>query len=320
MEFTVHRDTDDRYMPQRHENWQLAQDTIGVARLRPLNGNHKERLPDFFIVGAAKSATTWLTVCLATHPSVFLPMHEPHYFSVKYDPRDPVPQSYSRLFAPAKSSQCIGENSNTYMIDPGVPARIYSLIPNARIIACLRNPVDRAYSDYCMHYRTGRVSSDISKYLDPEHSVKPLFLEAGLYYLHLTRYMQHFTADQLLVCLHEDIATEPCGVLTSAAEFLGISNGEQHLHVSTRVNASSQGDVPVWIRKAMSRVPCSQVAMSLFRRAGLSSQVRNVLRRPVTYPPLPSKLQDRMKEYFRDDVEQLSNLIRRDLTAWGSHK
>jgi hypothetical protein len=106
------------------------------------------RLPDFVIIGATKSATTWLSSNLSAHPRVFLPSPELHYFSRHYDKGE---EWYRSHFADARDGQLIGEKSASYLPDAQTPHRLHRLLPKARLIAQLRNPIERAYSDYCMH-------------------------------------------------------------------------------------------------------------------------------------------------------------------------
>ncbi|MDH3665210.1 MAG: sulfotransferase domain-containing protein, partial [Alphaproteobacteria bacterium] len=117
-----------------------------------------ERRPDFIIIGATKSATTWLQRCLQQHPQIFMPMSELHYFSRCYDRGDAW---YQAQFAGAAPGQLIGEKSNSYFDEPPAETRLKGYAPSARLIAQLRNPIDRAYSDYCMLLRRGEVDRDI---------------------------------------------------------------------------------------------------------------------------------------------------------------
>ena len=128
------------------------------------------RLPDFVIIGAAKAATTWLSYNLSAHPEVLLPSQELHYFSRFHGKSQ---DWYRAHFRDAQETQLIGEKSASYLADPATPLRLHGLMPRAKLIAQLRNPIERAYSDYCMHYRRGEVSRDIARYLDPERTPIP---------------------------------------------------------------------------------------------------------------------------------------------------
>src|SRR5947209_2632070 len=123
-------------------------------------------LPTFLIIGAMKSGTTALYHALRQHPDIWMsPEKEPHFFAFEDQeipyagPRDRYIlesmtvrdiAAYRRLFEPGAAKAAAGEASVMYLYLPHVPPRVKERVPTARLIALLRNPVDRAYSSY-MH-------------------------------------------------------------------------------------------------------------------------------------------------------------------------
>jgi hypothetical protein len=101
-----------------------------------------EQLPSFIIIGAPKAATSWLTSNLRASRQVFMPKAELHYFNRNFGSG---PAWYRAQFSGARENQIIGEKSASYLASPEVPERLKSLLPNARLIVQLRNPVERAY-------------------------------------------------------------------------------------------------------------------------------------------------------------------------------
>src|SRR3546814_11645017 len=90
----------------------------------------------------------------------------------------------------------LGEKSADYLAHPDAPARLAAVLPRARLVVQLRNPVDRAYSDYKMLFRRGTVTKRPDHYLDvlpPDH---PRFLEVGLYAMHRSSCSDPFAAEQ----------------------------------------------------------------------------------------------------------------------------
>ncbi|HEX6473777.1 MAG TPA: sulfotransferase, partial [Candidatus Limnocylindria bacterium] len=130
------------------------------------------RLPNFLVIGAAKSGTTALWSLLRQHPQVFMPaLKEPHHFA--FDADQPAPQfrgpganlhrdavtgtdAYRALFADAGEALAVGEASATYLYVAASVERIRAAIPDARLVAILRQPADRAYSSYLHLKRQGR--------------------------------------------------------------------------------------------------------------------------------------------------------------------
>ena len=179
----------------------------------------RSSLPDFIIIGATKSATTWLTYNLRAHQQIFMPTSELHYFSRCFDRGE---DWYRAHFAAARAGQLVGEKSASYLPHPQAPRRLHDLLPRARLLAQLRDPVQRAYSDYCMHYRRGEVSKDIERYLDPARTPIPRLLEDGFYHRHLTSFLSVFPADHLKVVLYDDIRERPHQVFREVCEYLRI--------------------------------------------------------------------------------------------------
>ena len=132
---------------------------------------------DFLIIGAAKSATTWLQRSLQADPAICMPDPELHFFSREFHRGN---DWYFAQFPSHDVHQLVGEKSNSYLDCPQASPRIYSALPQAKLVAQLRNPVERAYSDYCMLYRRGEVGRDIELYLDPSNAVDSRFLAGGL--------------------------------------------------------------------------------------------------------------------------------------------
>ena len=161
---------------------------------------------DFLIIGAAKSATTWLQQSLQADPAVCMPDPELHYFSRFHDRGD---DWYFSQFPEIQAGQLVGEKSNSYLDTPSAPQRVHDLLPHVRLIVQLRNPVERAYSDYCMLYRRGEVGRDIDSYLDAGTGSLGRFLVGGLYCAQLQAYLDLYPKDRLLVLFFEEMVSIP---------------------------------------------------------------------------------------------------------------
>ena len=111
-------------------------------------------MPNFLICGAGKSATSWLHLCLPQHPDVYVPLEkELHYFTHNLDKGSSWYQSFFRYH---KGESAIGEISPSYMNYDTATQRIFDFDPTIRLVFILRNPVERAYSEYCMHLHEGK--------------------------------------------------------------------------------------------------------------------------------------------------------------------
>lgn len=275
-----------------------------------MNGNRTGPLPDFIIVGAAKAATTWVHNQLLVHPDVFLPGPEPHFFSRQYERGEAW---YRAWFEAAAEEQTVGEKSADYLASPYAAERIFRMIPSARIIVQLRNPIERAYSDYCMFYRRGAVNGRIDRYLGSLASPEPRFLNDSLYYRHLSRFLQWFPASQIKVILHDDIRERPEDVVTEVTAFLGLQQLQPPIPLVPQVNAKDAPMLPLALRRTLA--PAKNLVAPL-RPHRWFQAIRGTLASQVVYPPLSSELRDTMRDYFAGDIENLGRLLGRDLSHW----
>ena len=285
-------------------------------------------LPTFLIVGAAKAGTTALYWYLAEHPDVFMSqVKEANYFAygldeqgrlVYGDPdvhRFPVKSlgDYQALFAGAGAAAAVGEASPIYLECPQAPGRIKELIPGVRIICSLRQPVERAYSDYLMYLRRrGRRFDPARELTAAAEWARPdsRWMQVGRYHAQLARYFEAFPRDRIHVQLIDDFKPTPLGAVQDVYRFLGID--------PTFV---PDFDTP----HAPGGMPASTLLEGVFTSGTLLSMVKpwvplraaNWIRRLRTRnmrrpPPLPPALRRELTAPFRDDIVRTSQLIGRD--------
>ena len=195
--------------------------------------------PNFYVVGAAKCGTTSVWAYLRKHPQVFLPkMKDPSYFISA--PRRPGPdhcvgnlEAYQSLYRGAKGYKAIGDTTTGYLFDRNVPGRIHEVCPHARIVILLRDPVARAYSNYYMFERYGverlpffeAVQRDHSKAIETNNfgALFPqLYVELGLYYEQVLRYIETFGREQVGIFLFEDMQKDTRKVMSSICCHIGV--------------------------------------------------------------------------------------------------
>ena len=268
------------------------------------------RLPHFVIIGAVKGATTWIHNQLQDNPAIYLPAPEPHFFSQEHAQGL---DHYRRFFDGARPDQILGEKSADYLAHPDAPARLAAALPEARLVVQLRNPVDRAYSDYKMLFRRGTVTKGPEHYLDGRPNDQPRFLEDGLYAQHLRRWLAHFDAEQIKILLFEDVKAAPEASVAIVSDHIGVPR-----HYSTQVgsdprNDSSERFLPLPVRTALA--PLKEAVRPL-RGKAMFERVRGVFARQIAYPPLPAALRQRMVDYYARDIADLEELIGRDLSHW----
>jgi len=295
--------------------------------------------PNLFIVGAQKSGTSALAGWLGQHPQAYISFpKEPGFLAFGengypykdgYGNEAPASQyvvnsepAYLALFANATPGQTvIGEASTWYFAIPGMARRIKSYNPDAKLVVILRNPVERAYSAWC-HAR--------SDMLEPcEKFSTALAMEArrgevefllryrrmGLYSQALAEYQAAFPSRQLLVLFYEDLRANPADTWRQLCDFLGI-DARQAPVFEHRYNRSGQ--------------PRHRFLHRLLRSHRLKRLVRPVLPHKFAlrlkqqvdgvnlreFPAIDTASRAELREYYREDIEQLSQLTKRDLAAW----
>lgn len=289
--------------------------------------------PNFMVIGAAKAGTTALYWYLAEHPDVFMsPVKETNFFAYDRDEQGnlcygnpelhtfPIRSmsAYEGLFEDVRGASAVGEASPIYLECPYAAKRIHAHIPQAKIICGLRDPVDRAYSDYLMYLRgQGRPFDPDRELVSTAEWAQPdsHWMRVSRYHDALARYFRQFPRGQIQVFLFDDLKRNPCGVAQDAYRFLGVDANHQP-DVDTPYNV---GGIPsnLLLERAFT------VAASVRRNIEpvLPRPAMNWLRRlrasnMQKAPRLPAGLKLELMEHFRDDVLRTSELIERDLSGW----
>lgn len=176
----------------------------------------KVRLPDFLFVGPDKAGSTWLYEVLRWHPSVYVPQAKELFFFDRFWHLGLG--WYGGYFRGAKAGQVAGELSHDYLFDPLAAGRIAKIIPNARLIVCLREPAARAFSSYLFMRRQGRTSL---AFPDAIQRI-PELIQHGLYDVHLEPYLGKFARRSILVCLFDDLVDNPGEFAATVFRFIGV--------------------------------------------------------------------------------------------------
>lgn len=265
---------------------------------------------DFIIIGAAKSATTWLQAQLQADPEVYMPDAELHYFSREYSRGQ---DWYLSQFSDEALGKTVGEKSNSYLYEPEAADRLYRALPQVKLIAQLRNPVERAYSNYCMLYRRGEVGPDIDSYLDPSQGENVRFLVAGNFASHLQTYVDLFGRERLLILFFEGVRDHPNRQMSRVRAHLRLSPRPFTPHDRDKVKDRSVPVVPAQLRKHLAWM---KPIVRPLRGVAAFEAVRAKIAREAVYPPLTDDLRKRLDEYFSPSIEALEKLSGQSLSHW----
>jgi hypothetical protein len=278
--------------------------------LAPVQG----RLPSFVIIGTAKGGTTSLFGYLVSHPEVFLPPEkEIHFFDEHYDNGTGW---YREQFAAAGDRQVVGEATPQYMYHPHVPARMAALVPDAKLVAILRNPAERAYSHYWFQRSkyTSRHSFEEAIAFEFEHPGEPMplphdhYLGYGRYLEQLKRVCEAYPREALHVMLMDDLRADVRSAYASLCRFLSINPAVESPDVGAVFRATSRLRSER-LRRVMMRRRAWKIAPRL---AALIDRLNRI----PGYPPMATATRDWLVAYFAPFNEDLGAWLGRDLSAW----
>lgn len=270
-------------------------------------------LPNFLIIGATRSGTSSLAYHLRGHPDVFFSRDkELHFFTDRYELGL---DWYRYQFAGSNGCQAVGEGTATYLYEPVALERMAEVVPGARLIAALRDPVDRAYAHYWHEVRRDRerLSFPDAVAAEPERPPKTLpttarpypgYLDRGRYIEQLERVCRLFPREALHVVLFEDLRDRPEDVFGGVCRFLGIDPARlpENLDkvVEPYVELRSR-----WLRDRTRTWP-----KPLRDLVGRYNAVK------AGYPPMDAELRASLGRRFEPDNQALAEWLGRDLSAW----
>jgi Sulfotransferase domain len=288
-------------------------------------------MPNFLVIGAMKSGTTALYYYLEQHPEIYMsPVKEPNFFSsqVQENAADTVTHigTYQHLFRGASGKKAIGEASHSYLYEPQAAAEIRRHIPEARLIAILRNPIDRAYSHFLHMVRSGTEPlDDFAQALQEEgvglHKERTFqdYIGRGLYYDQLQRYFRTFPREQIRIYLYEDLSDAPIRTVQDAFRFLKVDDSFVP-DVSLRRNVSGHPKYKILdgLLRRQSRIKhAAKLYLPARMRWRLSKAFDDLkTRNLVAPPPIQSEVRRQLIRVYREDILKVQDLIHRDLSGW----
>lgn len=314
--------------------------------------------PNFFVIGVVKGGTTSLHNYLAQHPDVYLPpIKETNHFArkdiqpehflkgyaqdVKIDldayinsgMKEPIhiahvneDRHYEALFSKVRTEKAIGEISNSYMICPSAASEIHAFNPRAKILVMMRNPIRRAWSQYLMNLREAKSDAqDFIKEIQEDHAstlkgwgVNHQYLELGKYSGQLKRYIHLFGKENVLPLFFEDFKSYPEASLKQICSFLNIDE-DFSFDFSEKSNTSS---LPrnVVLNKILVESGIISTAKRLTPKK-LRQKMASVLYTDKNMPELSEEDSDWLRDYYMDEVRNLSELLGVDVVSkWPQFK
>ena len=285
--------------------------------------------PNFFIIGAPKCGTTSLAQWLSAHPEIYMsPWKEPHFFSTDHvEPTRPMPDDYERLFDNANSGhKAIGEASTWYLASRVAIPSILDFEPKARLVICVRNPVDMAYS---LHNQSVFVGTEVIRDFAESWRAQadrargerlpgwgePARLQYGSVCKlgqQVARAIDLAGRDAVHVVFLDDMRRNPGAAYRSVLSFLEVS---EDVAPDFRVaNKASKRRFPA-LRQLARKLGSAKRALGIRRGLGLLQRLDSWNRRPGGWQPAEVMTAE-LRAYFEEDIDLLASLTNRDLSQW----
>ena len=296
---------------------------------------------DFVIIGAQKSASSFVHFCLLDHPEVYIPEKEiPYFENPDYKKKD-----LTKIILASKEYKkhykAIGIKRPNYFGKDEVPARIFKNNPNIKLIVVLRNPIERAISAYFHNIKYGfipviNLNKGLLKILNSDeiflknYPLSKSILEYGLYGKHLKKYLKFFERNQLKIILQEELIDNPIEKINSIYSFLNLKEHSSknidlqpakvkynylYLRLSTLRNkfiySYSQNKTRI-SKKSKKSILDNVVNYFIIFILRILSMVINFYQKPV----ISKKLKRLLINYYQDDIDLLGKLISKDLNKW----
>jgi hypothetical protein len=302
------------------------------------------RLPDFLIVGAARSGTTTMFSFLDRHPRVFMPREkEPMFFAahgrgwstvdIRTGARSTYVvddlDAYLDLFRPAGKDQLLGEASTWYLYFYQTTVanirRIYKdKSESLKILILLRNPVDRAWSHYLLKRRNGEESLPFEAAIEPEvvRQREEKHFAAGFDYIGFGRYFRQVESylanfPRLKMLFFEEMREDLPRATREVCDFLGVEAPvevkEKRLNVSGTPKNKLAGALAGFLYRPYAWKSFFKVLLSYKTRAGLKYGLAEKLFRPER---LDRDLRRQLENAYREDILGLAALLKKDLSFW----
>jgi Sulfotransferase domain len=278
--------------------------------------SRRPALPNFLVIGSAKSGTTSLAHYLRAHPQVFMPRFEPHYFTAERNWKL-GPAWYENQFKEAGAAAAVGEKSASYSRYPlyqGVPARIATLIPDVRIVYLVRHPLHRMRSEYLHRLLNGKERRP----LDEAIQADPSYLDTSRYALQIDRYLEHFPREQLLVLTAEQLRHDRRVSLDRVQAFLGLDRGWQPAELDREYNRTAHKQARRPIPRPLKRLLDASLHVGVSPRAVERLSYRSVATKvDQTRIAFSDHVRTDLEEELRDDVRRLRRHLNPEFDGWG---
>jgi len=275
-------------------------------------------LPTFLGIGAGKCGTSWIAACLKEHPQIFMPeVKEVKYFSDFYEEGQ---KWYEEFFPGVDKEKVVGEYSTTYLFSPQIAERIYRFNPQIKLIACFRNPIDRAWSHFRYDLMDKRVKAESKfKELIEEKDYYQKYIESGFYFRQIKPYLDRFPAENILLLIYEDIAKSPLKFMQRVYQFLGVDPLFVPSKVNQRVKKTrvfKENLLSKLVHRALDKVYGEKKHRQIVGSQNTSfimDSIMRIISKPINITP---EIRKKLLPIFFPENRKLEKVLNRNLSFW----
>jgi hypothetical protein len=270
---------------------------------------------DVFHIGPQKSATTWVYKCLKSHPRVGCASDDStHYFDMRYSEGR---EWYARFFQHTEDGQTLIDMTPSYIRSPWVPRRIAAHNPEAKIICCLRNPIDRAFSHYWHEKKKGKIAFDFEEVLE-NYDLFSSWIEPGFYAEHLERYLECFSQAQMLFLRFEQLKDDDEAFIRRILEFIGVEESFSPTWLGRKANEAGGRRTfanAVWrrVRRRLEWVGQGELVESIESAPMVGRWVRD---RDEYEEGMEAAVRRELLEICEPEIQRTEDLLDLDLSHW----
>ena len=277
-----------------------------------------ERMPNFLYIGPDKAGSTWIHRVLSWHPSIFMAQAKELFFFDQYHGRG-LDWYRSHFRDATDDHRIVGEVSHDYLFSPQACERIARALPDVRLMVCLREPVERAFSSYLYMVRQGRFNGSFDEAVQQIDEL----IDHGLYAKHLSPYIEAFGLDRTYVGVFDELEQDPTGFARQLFAYLGIDALALPEELLSKTLAAARP-------RSMLAAKLSKRAAQAVRQLGSPGLVTRIKSSPVVQrllyapygdgeKPVPSGAARKLlKDAFADDVRRLDECFGLNLQRlWG---
>lgn len=273
-------------------------------------------LPNLVIIGAMKAGTSSLHYYLSLHPEISMShIKELHFFT-----SDKMGGNWSKGIEWYESNfkqfitKIRGESSTTYAWHPtfkDIPERMYTLVPDTKLVYILRDPIERIISQYVHNVSAGRETRDVSKAVLENRN----YIFVSSYYMQLEQYLKYYPGSNILIITLEELTKNTYQVLKRVFGFLGVDDSFYSSEFSTVHNKSSDKTRKNWLGLLVSRIQ-GKDNRNLVIPKKVERALEPLMLSMVKKPFLKDNIRQELISILKDDIDRLKKYTGNEFKEW----